>query len=181
MKNYKPLLKLARQAIESELNNTELKVPSSIKKEFSCKKACFVTLTYKIDGRLKGCIGSLQARQELWKDVTENAKHAAFSDPRFFPLTKQELDKIKIEISVLSEPKKLECKNEKDLLNKINKKMGLILKKGFHSATFLPQVWEQLPDKKSFLQQLSFKAGLSSDAWKDAEFACYYVEKVEES
>ena len=125
---------------------------------------------------LRGCIGGLEARQELWKDVVENAVNAGFSDFRFFHLNKSELKKIKIEVSVLTEPKKLEFKNEKELLEKLNKSMGVILKKGFYTSTFLPQVWEELPDKIEFLEHLSIKAGLNKDAWKNAEIFYYNVE-----
>jgi AmmeMemoRadiSam system protein A len=118
----------------------------------------------------------LEARQELWKDVVENAVNAGFSDFRFFPLNKSELKKIKIEVSVLTEPKKLEFKNEKELLEKLNKSMGVILKKGFYTSTFLPQVWEELPNKIEFLEHLSLKAGLNKDAWKNAEIFYYNVE-----
>jgi AmmeMemoRadiSam system protein A len=94
-KKYKELLGLARKAILAELENKKLNIDEKIKKKFSEKKACFVTLT--ISSELRGCIGSLYARQELWKDVAENAKNAAFSDPRFNSLTLDELEKIKIE------------------------------------------------------------------------------------
>jgi uncharacterized protein len=175
---YEELLKLARKAIKSHFDGEKLFVDEKIKKKFGEKLACFVTLTE--GGELRGCIGTLSAHQELWKDVIENAIHAGFDDYRFSPLSKDELSKIKIEISVLSKPEKLEYKNPEDLLKKIDKKMGLILKKGWNSATFLPQVWEQLPDKVLFLEHLSSKAGLLKDAWKTAEFSFYRVESVEE-
>ena len=119
-------------------------------------------------------------KQELYRDVAENAVHAAFDDYRFSPLNKNELSRIKIEISVLSIPKKMEFRNEKELLEKINKNMGIILKKGFNSATFLPQVWEELPDKEDFLEHLSQKAGLSKDAWKNSEIYYYIVKSIKE-
>ncbi len=175
---YKELLSLARKAIESKLNNKKLEIPENVRKKYSEKKACFVTLTEKEE--LRGCIGSLEPRQELWKDVIENAIHAAFDDYRFPPLEKNELLKIKIEISVLSIPKKINFENEKELLEKIDKNMGIILKKGFNSATFLPQVWEEISNKKDFLEHLSLKAGLGRDAWKNAEIYCYRVEKIKE-
>jgi len=178
MQKYKPLIKLARDAILAKLENKEIKVSEKIKSQFSEKLACFVTLT--INKELRGCIGSLVARQELWKDVAQNSVHAAFDDFRFMPLTKEELDKVKIEISVLSVPKKLEYEGAEDLLNKINPDMGIILKKDSGSATFLPQVWEQIPDKIDFLEHLSMKAGLNKDDWKTAEYEYYGVESVEE-
>jgi AmmeMemoRadiSam system protein A len=175
---YEELLKLARENIKSKLDGNKLKVDDKIKKKFSYNGACFVTLT--IDGDLRGCIGSLESYQELYLDLIDNSIHAAFEDPRFLPLNKKEFERVKIEISILTKPEKLKYKDEKDLLNKINDNMGLILKRGFYSATFLPQVWEDIPDKINFLEHLSRKAGLSKDAWKKAEFMVYYVEKVKE-
>jgi len=175
---FEDLLKLARESIKGYLNGKNVEVSDDIKKKYAEKKACFVTLTK--DGDLRGCIGSLEARQELWKDVIDNAVNAGFNDPRFPELDGEELDDVKIEISVLSNPEKLSYENPEDLLRKIDDKMGIILKKGFHSATFLPQVWEQLPDKQVFLEHLCMKAGLFQDDWKKAEIKFYRVEKVEE-
>lgn len=174
--NLKPLLKLARDAIESKIYDREIYANEEIKKKFSKKQSCFVTLTE--DNMLRGCIGSLYANQELWKDVVDNSVHAAFHDYRFLPLNERELDKIKIEVSVLSIPEKLGI--GKDVLDKIDDKMGIILEKGSSSSTFLPQVWEQIKDKKEFLEELSMKAGLDKDAWKTAKLSFYRVEKVEE-
>jgi len=176
MQKYIELLKLARNAIESKLNNKNLVVKDNIKKKYSKEQACFVTLT--INNELRGCIGSLEAREELWKDVEDNAVNAAFNDPRFNPLDKNQLNIIKIEISILSTPKKLGI--GKEIYDKIDNKMGIILKKGFYSSTFLPQVWEQIPSKKEFLEELSFKAGLGKDDWKNAELSFYRIESVKE-
>jgi len=174
--NLKPLLKLARDAIESKIYDKEIYVNEEIKKKFSKKQSCFVTLTE--DNLLRGCIGSLYANQALWKDVIDNAIHAAFNDYRFSALGEKELDKIKIEISVLSIPKKLGT--GKQVFDRIDNKMGIILEAEGSSSTFLPQVWEQIPDKKRFLEQLSLKAGLDKDAWKNAKLSFYRVNKVEE-
>lgn len=178
MKKYNELLKLSRNAIESKLDNKQLKISETIKKKYSEKKASFVTLTEH--GELRGCIGSLYLRQELYKDVSENAIHSAFDDPRFTTLDKNELSKIEIEVSVLSVPEKINFKNETELLKKIDRKMGLILENGYNSATFLPQVWEQISDKVDFLEELSMKAGLGKDAWKNSEIYFYRVENVKE-
>jgi hypothetical protein len=173
------LLKLARESIKSKLENKELKISDLIKKKYSEKKACFVTLT--TNGNLRGCIGSLEPRQELWKEVAENARNAAFSDPRFNALTKEELEKVKIEISVLSIPKKIEYKDSEDLKKKIKGK-GVIIKKGYNSATYLPQVWKELPDEEEFLSSLCRKAGLAEDMWKTGKLEVwnYLVDSVEE-
>ena len=171
------LPQLARKTLEFYFENKNFIPDEDIKERYDEKRACFVTLTKK--GNLRGCIGSLHAVQELWKDVQHNAIYAAFHDSRFFLLTKEELKEIKIEVSILSDPKKIFFKNEKDILNKIDNKMGLILKKGIFSSTFLPQVWEQIPDKIQFLENLSLKAGLSRDSWKTSEIS-YYTVSVEE-
>jgi len=172
----KELLKLARLALESRFNGREIKVSDEIKKKFGKKGACFVTLTK--DGDLRGCIGSLEAHQPLYQDVIDNAINAGFHDYRFEPLEENELDEIKIEVSVLSAAKKLGI--GKEVFNKIDKKMGIILKSFGYSATFLPQVWEQIPDKKIFLEELSMKAGLDREAWRDSDVWFYRVESVEE-
>ncbi len=173
------LTELARKTLEASFNNEKFEPDAETKKKYSEKRACFVTLT--LNGELRGCVGSLEAHQELWKDVQDNAINAAFYDTRFFPLTKEELDKIKIEVSVLSPSERIEFSSPQELLEKIDNKMGIILKKNFHTATFLPQVWEQIPDKIRFLEELSLKAGLNKDAWKDAEIWFYRVSVEEES
>ncbi len=172
----KELLKLARGSLEAYFKNERLKVSAKIKKKYSDKKACFVTLSE--NKKLRGCIGSLKPRQELWKDVVENSVNAGFHDFRFFPLAEKELGNIKIEISVLTIPKRLGI-GEK-VFDKINKKVGIILKKDGKSATFLPQVWEQISSKRKFLEQLSIKAGLNKDDWKNSEIWFYKVESVRE-
>jgi uncharacterized protein len=174
----KELLKLAREAIKLNFIGQSPEVSKEIKQKYSEKKACFVTLI--LDGDLRGCIGSLDAHQELYKDVIDNAINAGFHDFRFGPLEEDELDEIIIEISILSTPLELKYNSEKDLLDKINKNMGLILKKGSYQATFLPQVWEELPDKVEFLEHLSKKAGLKKDDWKKAEIGYYTVEEIKE-
>jgi len=148
------------------------------RKKYYDKKACFVTLT--ISGKLRGCIGSLVAIKPLWQDVVDNAINAAFNEYRFSPLKKDELEKIKIEVSILSEAKPLDFKNPTELLKKIKKNYGLIVEKNDRSATFLPQVWEQIPDKKQFLEELSMKSGLSKDSWKTANIYYYTVEFFKE-
>lgn len=168
------LIQLTRKTIELHFLGNLFQPDEKTKEKYKDKKACFVTLTKK--GSLRGCIGCLEARQELWKDVQENSINAAFYDSRFIPLTKDELNKIKIEVSILSKPIRLKYKDEEDLLNKLNDKMGIILKKDHFSSTFLPQVWEQISDKIEFLEHLSLKAGLNKNAWKKTEIWYYYVE-----
>lgn len=167
------LTKLARRTLREYFKGKEFIPDVSTKEIYKEKRACFVTLT--LNGNLRGCIGSIAPQRELWRDVQENAINAAIHDFRFQRLTEEELPEIKIEISVLSLPKKINAINEKDLLMRINPGRGFILKKGTASSTFLPQVWEQIPNKIVFLEQLSIKAGLNRNAWKSAEIWYYTV------
>jgi AmmeMemoRadiSam system protein A len=172
------LTKLARRTLEEHFKGKKFIPDEHTKEIYNEKQACFVTLT--LNGELRGCIGSLIPERELWKDVQENAINAAIHDFRFSKLTGEELGKIKIEVSVLSLPKKINYVNEKDLLIRISSDRGFIIKKGMNSATFLPQVWEQISDKIEFLEQLSIKAGLNRNAWKSAEIWSYTVNAEKE-
>jgi len=167
------LYEIARKTLEEYFLGKKFVPDEQTREKYKEKQACFVTLTIK--GELRGCIGSLSARQELWKDVQENALNAAIHDFRFSRLSEKELSQIKIEVSVLSLPKKINAINENDLLMRINPGRGIILKKGMASSTFLPQVWNEIPDKIKFLEQLSLKAGLNKNAWKASELWYYTV------
>jgi AmmeMemoRadiSam system protein A len=148
--------------------------------------ATFVTLTE--DGELRGCIGSLEAPRPLGKDVWENARAAAFQDPRFAPLVREELPRIAIEVSVLSPAVPLPVRSEAEALARLRPgRDGVVLEypgsRGEReaSATFLPQVWEQLPDPASFLAQLKRKAGLPPGFWSpEIRLSIYEVTKWEE-
>ena len=163
------LLRLARLEIATELgldwsnySNAEKTTPSQ---ELKKNNGTFVTLN--LDENLRGCIGQIQTTQSLERTVKDNAYSSAFRDSRFAPLTNKEFNLINIEISILSEPVKLTYTNVDDLLNKIKKdEHGLIIHKGSRSATFLPQVWEDIATKQEFLQHLCMKAGLNYDEWK---------------
>lgn len=127
-------------------------------------RACFVTL--RIDGELRGCIGSLEAYQALVLDVAHNAFAAAFRDPRFSPLHEAEFPALEIHISVLSPPTPLQFLDETDLLRQLRPGVdGLILTVQGHRGTFLPSVWESLPRPEVFFNQLKRKAGLREDFW----------------
>lgn len=166
------LCEIARKTLESIFEGKKFQPDKKTKNKLSEKKACFVTLS--INDELRGCVGCLEANQELWKNVQENAVSAAFNDYRFSPVKKNELKNIKIEVSVLSKSKLINHKDENDLLNKINNKMGIILRGNLHSAIFLPRVWKQLPDKTEFFEHLSLKAGLDKDVWRNPEIEFWY-------
>lgn len=179
------LLKLARKTIAERLRlpfpDGESLSPALENQAFSVPRGTFVTLTK--NHQLRGCIGNLTADRPLREGVQENASHAAFDDPRFPPLSKDEFKDIVIEISLLTEPQKLEFTDSEDLLNKLRPGVdGVILRKGPYSATFLPQVWDQLPDKTAFLSHLCAKAGLSADEWRrpGLEVRTYQVQYFEE-
>ncbi|PKN29925.1 MAG: AmmeMemoRadiSam system protein A [Deltaproteobacteria bacterium HGW-Deltaproteobacteria-21] len=161
------LLSIARRTIETRLSNQE-EEPSSDQSEspqYKEKRGTFVTLT--IEGALRGCIGHIIPQETLIEGVRINAINAAFKDPRFRPLGQKEWRRVKIEVSILTDPVPIRYSDAEDLLRKLTPgKDGVILKKGFHQATFLPQVWEQLPEVEEFLMQLCHKAGLSGDAWR---------------
>ncbi|MEK9158773.1 MAG: AmmeMemoRadiSam system protein A, partial [Patescibacteria group bacterium] len=177
-KEKKYLLGLARRSIRHYFDTGKVLkedggIPSEKLKE---KLACFVTLT--IGGQLRGCIGHILPVQELYKDVIENVVSAAFEDPRFYPLSKEEFDKIKIEISVLTVPVLLAFSTPEELIKKLRPKIdGVILKQGRQQATFLPQVWEELSNPKEFLGHLCLKAGLEEECWRgDLEVETYQAE-----
>ncbi len=140
--------------------------------------ATFVTLN--LHGRLRGCIGSLQAIRPLAQDVAHNAWAAAFQDHRFPPLTAEEFPDIDIHISLLSEPEPMAVTSEADLLRQLRPgKDGLILEDGPYRATFLPQVWSSLPEPERFVAELKRKAGLHPGHWSDTlRFSRYTVESV---
>ena len=140
-------------------------------------------MTLTINDELLGCIGNLEPEKPIYQAVIDNSLAAAFCDPRFSSLTIPELEKVKIEISILGPLKKLQFSTPEQLVNYLKqKKPGLFIKKGFNQATFLPQVWLELPKPEEFLQQLCLKAGLDRDSWKDLDLEIYeyQVEKFQE-
>jgi len=175
--NQKLLLQLARKTIENHFKRKNYDL-ESIPAEFKEKMGVFVTLHE--NRQLKGCIGNIEPIKSLYEGVKENALNAAFHDPRFSKLTEGELKKVHLEISVLTSPRKLEYRSPEELLSKLTGKEGVILEKNHRRATFLPQVWEELSDKKKFLEHLSLKAGLNPEAWKEAKIYVYYAEVFEE-
>jgi len=142
--------------------------------------ACFVTLTQH--GELRGCIGSLQAHRALLEDVKSNAVAAALHDPRFMPLTSEELNVTRIEVSLLTPPQPMTFKDEADALSQLRPGVdGVIFEFDGYRSTFLPQVWEQLPQPQQFMANLKHKAGLPADLWDDGvKLSRYTVTKFKE-
>ncbi|MDM8515671.1 AmmeMemoRadiSam system protein A [Desulfobacterales bacterium HSG16] len=165
----KYLLKMARTTIQSKLgidSGNEDLAPTS--KTMLEKRGCFVTI--HLHGNLRGCIGTIEPVTPLIDGIRENAINAAFKDPRFPPLNAEELADADIEISVLTIPEVLEYSGTDDLLEKLEPKIhGVILSSDWHRSTFLPQVWDQLPDTETFLEHLCVKGGMGQDCWKNEE------------
>jgi hypothetical protein len=172
------LVRVATNPAWSGLELSANDVPSKLAET----KACFVTLTEH--GELRGCVGHIFPQEPLYQAIEDNARSAATRDPRFLRVQPEEVDKIKIEISVLTEPRPLHFNSPEDLLGKLQPyNDGVVLKIGSRGATFLPQVWEQIPDKVEFLNQLSEKAGCEPSAWRgnSTSVSIYHVEAFEES
>lgn len=179
---HNPYLEIARNSIRSRFEGYKIDKSTILQMypQMSIPKATFVTLT--LDGHLRGCIGSLIAHRPFIDDLISNAQSAAFEDPRFSPLTFEEFNKIKIEISLLTEPQLVDYSDGVDLKSKIHSNYdGIIIKLGNHQATFLPQVWEELSDFESFFAHLGMKAGIGSDPLVyHPEVYTYQVEKIKE-
>ncbi len=180
--NKKRLIGLARNAIETYVREGKIVEPTEEEmKIFNKRQGCFVTITK--DGQLRGCIGIIEANTRLAKGVIENAVSAATKDPRFPPVNADELYDLNIEISILSVPEKMEYSNAEELQSRLeSEKPGVIISKGLRQATFLPQVWKQLPDAKIFLSELCLKAGLHGLEWKTStlEMKTYTADVIEE-
>ena len=178
------LLRLARESMERGVRGEELplldlsSLPSALREEGSS----FITIT--THGQLRGCIGALDAYQPLAEDVREHAVAAALKDPRFPSLKEMELSAVQIEISRLTRPIPLEYKDAADLLSKLRPYVdGVILRDdSYHRATFLPQVWEKIPNPAEFLDNLCYKMGVEPDLWrrKHLEVLTYQVEEFRE-
>ncbi|HIJ55187.1 MAG TPA: AmmeMemoRadiSam system protein A [Deltaproteobacteria bacterium] len=161
------LLVLARTTIEAKLRSQDpVDKSEEISSPLQEKRGCFVTLHKR--GVLRGCIGTIEPHKSLLKGVEENAINAAFGDPRFPPMTEDELEDIEVEVSVLTMPRVLEYKDADDLKAKLRPGVhGVILSRGWQRSTFLPQVWEQLPNVEDFLGHLCNKAGMERRCWTD--------------
>lgn len=173
------LLTIARNAIERDFGREARTVtPHPM---LSRPGASFVTLTQ--NGQLRGCIGSLEAYRALATDVAENAGAAAFRDPRFAPLSHEEVDRTRVEVSLLEAAEAMDFCDEADAIARLRPGVdGVILTHGDRRATFLPQVWESLPDPQRFLAQLKRKAGLPAAYWDEKiALARYGVQKWKEA
>ncbi len=179
------VIALAKAAIAAALNQPEdfdlenaLKAYPALKE----KGAAFVTLNTKPHGQLRGCIGSLQAHRPLYEDIIHNAQAAALGDPRFLPLSADELGQITLEVSILSEPQRISYTDIEDLRSKIVPfEDGVVLKLDGRQATYLPQVWEQLPHFDDFFSSLCLKANLGAHCLSQhPEISTYRVTKYKE-
>jgi len=173
------LLVIARNAIGASFGLPPR--PFAETPELQRPGAVFITLTQQ--GELRGCIGSLEAHRPLAEDVAANARAAAFHDPRFKPLTRDELARTRVEVSLLTPAEDLPCRDEAEALALLRPHVdGVIFSAGRHRATFLPQVWEQLPEPAAFLAQLKRKAGLPAAYWgPDVRLERYAVKKWREA
>ena len=178
------LLRLARQSLENAVRGKDL--PELDERWMTpllrADGASFVTLT--IHGQLRGCIGALQPYQSLAADVREHAVAAAVQDYRFPPVTVGELTRIHIEVSRLTVPGPLSYVDADDLVTRLRPGVdGVILRDGSRRATFLPQVWEKIPDAAGFLNQLCAKMGAAPNLWrhKHLDVQIYQVEEFDET
>ncbi len=178
------LLSLARQSIDCYVNNMPLPQvdPLALPPRLLEKGASFVTLTRQ--GYLRGCVGALEPFQSLVEDVREHAIAAASEDFRFPPVRASELNDLEIEISRLTVPEKLNYEQPDELLTLLRPGIdGVVLRDGMRRATFLPQVWEKVPETEQFLEELCMKMGAAPDLWrrKKLDVLIYQVEEFRES
>lgn len=159
------LKELAHNTIAAKLGVEDLKNWKFEEPEFREKRGVFVTL--EIEGELRGCIGNIEPVHPLWQAVQRNAHEAAFGDPRFPALTEDEFEKLDIEISILTVPEKTSVEQIEPSID------GVVVEQGGYKATYLPQVWDDIPEKEQFLSSLCLKAGLEPEAWKDDETVVY--------
>ena len=169
------LIAIAREAIvEAQEPSTPVQWPDEWLRR---RAASFVTL--RIEGELRGCIGTIDARRPLGDDVAYNAHAAAYRDPRFPPLAREDRDRLAVEVSVLSPRTRIEAASEEEAIARLSPhEDGVVIEYQELRATFLPQVWESIPDPFDFLRELKRKAGLPARFWHgDLKLWRYNVEK----
>jgi AmmeMemoRadiSam system protein A len=184
LKEQKMLLELAREATALAVHGDQAPPAdlSSLSQRLRDPGASFVTLLGP-RGELRGCIGTVEAHSPLAHDVQRNAVGSALRDPRFPPVSPDELDGLTIELSILTQPRRLNFDGPDDLLRNIRPGVdGLIIEQEWRRATLLPSVWEKIPDPVQFLATLCLKAGLSEDAWRQPGITIfvYQAEKIRE-
>jgi AmmeMemoRadiSam system protein A len=170
------LLRVARLTIGNNLGRNE-KIP--VLKDAALRKESGTFVTLKLAGQLRGCIGNLEPAGSVYDGIQRNAVNAAFNDYRFTPLTSEELERVHIDVSILSPASPLAYRDGQDLIRQLRPGIdGVILRYGAAAATFLPQVWEQLPQPEDFLGHLCRKAGLPERTWRDShpEILVYQVQ-----
>ena len=174
-KDRAELIKLAKNAVQRYLDKKPFKATEDIQKKYSSKKGVFVSI--KKGNQLRGCIGYIESEQALWQAIANAAKAAAFEDPRFPPASKNELKDLRFEISVLTEPKQLNC-SPAEMPKKIKiGKHGLIAEKAQYKGLLLPQVFTELGiDAESALDMTCKKAGLPARAWEEPDTRIYIFE-----
>lgn len=166
------LVKLARKTIEEFFRTGKIEIKSSDK--FQKPRGVFVTIYSYPEHELRGCVGFIEPEYPLYEAVQRAAIESAFHDRRFEPLEREELKEVVFEVSILTYPELIQVKNPKEYLKKIvPRKDGLIIEYGVRRALLLPQVWEQIKDKKEFLETLCWKAGLTPDMWLDKGVKIY--------
>lgn len=176
------LLSLARHSLTSTLvDGHPPPLASSYPTWVHEPAASFVTL--RLEGRLRGCLGSLEARRSLFDDLCHNAAAAGTRDPRFAPLVAEQLGQVQLEVTVLGAALEMVFLDEADVLAQLRPGIdGVVLHYGAKNATFLPQVWDSLPQPADFLNQLKLKAGWSADFWHpEIKISRYSVQKWSET
>ena len=177
------LLNLARETLANIVVGSALPKPDvgSLSPRLIERRSCFATLRNR--GELRGCVGNLVATKPLFEAVMDSVSGAARRDSRFQPVKVEELDIIRIEISILSDPVVMPSESPDVLLGMLQPgRHGVLLRIGDRTSTFLPKVWDDIPDKEEFLSRLCAKAGLAPQAWRsqDARIAVYEAEVIEE-
>jgi AmmeMemoRadiSam system protein A len=171
------LLDVAREAIARGIANSDAPpeiAPAQIPAPLRAQRATFVTLS--IAGRLRGCRGSILPHRPLLLDVAENARQSAFDDPRFPPLTQEELRQIALHVSILSTPRRVRAGSEAELARMLRPDIdGLIVRDFGRQAIFLPSVWSGIPEPLTFIRHLKHKAGLAPDHWSESFEAYRFV------